>query len=279
VPKNSKRRDDVRRVNKDRRAKLDELRRQQRAAERRKNFLFIGSAVVVAVALIGAAVLFAVLKSNANAAKSKTGYTAPLTAAERTAGCTGVHNDPVPAGGQHVAAPIDYTKQKYGDTKGGTAPIPPSGGEHNGVSLGDKVLFYPLAQKPRPERAVHNLEHGYVVVWYDDKLPVDQVAKLQVLTSQPSLSRMLAVGWWQSDLPAGKHVVLTSWGRTERCGTVSDAVIRNFYTKHLNSPLAPESGAGAIPGADTVPAGQLPGATPSPSASAAPTSSPTSTKK
>jgi Protein of unknown function (DUF3105) len=276
VPKKSPRRNDVRAANKDRRARLDEMRRQQRAQERRKNFLFIGSAVLVAVLLVGAAVGLAWKQSNDRAAKNKTGYVTTPTAAERAAGCTGVHNDPISGTAIHVPnQPIDYTKEKYGDTQGGTLPVPPSSGRHNPVPLNDQQRFYAVAGQPRPERAVHNLEHGYVDVWYDAALPQDQVAKLQLLASDPGLSRLLVVGWWQGNLPAGKHVVLTSWGRTERCASVSDAVIRAFYAKHVNSPLAPEATAGVLNGAQ-FPANDV---VTQPTASPAPSPSASSSKK
>jgi hypothetical protein len=284
VPKNSDRRNDVRRANKDRRSRLDELRRQQRAAERRKNFLTFGSAIAVAVILIGTVVTLSVVKARANDAKKKVGYVAPISAAERAAGCTGVHNDPVSPAGTHVPnATIDYSKEKYGDTQGGTLALPPTGGKHNPQPLGDTSRFYALKDQPRAERAVHNLEHGYIDVWFDAQVPADQVAQLQGLVNQPSFSRMLAVGWWQGDLPAGKHVVLTSWARTERCDKVDSTVLRAFYTNHLNSSVAPEAGSGPLDGAkypandiNTTP-GAPPATTPTPSASASP--SPTSTKK
>jgi hypothetical protein len=273
VPKDSSRRNDTRRANKDRRARLEDLRRQQKAAERRKNFLFIGSAIAVAVILIAAAIIPAYLNDQAKQRKAKAGYQAAPTKAEKAAGCLGVHNDPVSPAGQHRTTAIDYTKNKYGDTRGGTPPIPPSGGPHDPITLSDQNRFYPLAQKPRPERAVHELEHGYVNIWYDSKLPTDQVAHLQLLAGQGNLSRLMVIGWWQGDLPAGKHVVLTSWGRTERCSTVSDAVVNAFYKAHLNSPLAPEVGSG-MSGPATLPADLL---VPPPTTSPSP--SPSSTKK
>ena len=275
MPKSSQRRNDARRANKDRRARLEELRRQQRAAERRKNLLFVGAAVVVALLLIGGAIVPAYLHDQAVARKNKAGYQAKPTAAERAAGCDGVHNDPVSSGGTtvHTYSPIDYAKEKFGDTRGGTPPIPPTGGRHNPVSLGDTNRFYPLSQKPRPERAVHNLEHGYVVAWYDAKLPAAQVEALQLLAQQPTFSRLLVVGWWQGDLPAGKHVVLTSWGRTDRCATVSESVVSAFYKNHLNAPIAPEAGLGPISGADSLPAGDLPTTSPPPSPTASATTS------
>ena len=283
MPKSSSRKNDTRKANRDRRQRLDELRRQQRAAERRKNFIFTGSAIFIALALIAGAVIPTYLhdrskKRKAAEALKKQRQVIQLapTAAEKSAGCLGVHQDPLSAAAQHVTTPVDYSKEKYGDTAGGTPPIPPTGGKHNPISLGDKTRFYPLADKPRPERAVHNLEHGYVVAWYDAKLPAADVKTLQTLAT--TLPRFLVVGWSDGDLPADKHLVLTSWGRTERCSTASQDVIRSFTSKHVDSNLAPEKGLPAISGADNYPAGVLPGPS-APSASASPSASPSASKK
>jgi uncharacterized protein DUF3105 len=283
VPKSSSRKNDTRKANRDRRQRLDELRRQQRAAERRKNFIFTGSAIFIAIALIAGAVIPTYLhdrakkRKAADAAKKQQQVVqlAP-TAAEKAAGCLGVHQDPLSAAAQHVTTPVDYSKEQFGDSGGGTPPIPPTGGKHNPISLGDKTRFYPLAEKPRPERAVHNLEHGYVVAWYDAKLPAADVTTLQSLAT--TLPRFLVVGWSGGDLPADKHLVLTSWGRTERCGTAAAPVIQNFYSKHVDSVLAPEKGFPPISGADNYPPGVLPGpAAPTSSPSASPTPSATKT--
>ena len=285
MAKGSSRKNDTRKANRDRRQRLEELRKQQRAAERRKNFLFTGSAIVIAIALIAGAVIPTYLHDRAKKRKAAEALKkerrviqlAP-TAAEKSAGCLGVHQDPLSAAALHVTTPIDYSKEKNGDTDGGTPPIPPSGGKHNPISLGDTNRFYPVADKPRPERAVHNLEHGYVVAWYDSKLPAADVKTLQTLTS--SLQRFLVVGWYQGDLPADKHLVLTSWGRTERCSTASADVIRNFVSKHVDANIAPEKGFPPIQGADNYPASVLPGpAQASASASPSPTPSATSTSK
>ncbi|HET6817171.1 MAG TPA: DUF3105 domain-containing protein [Mycobacteriales bacterium] len=286
MAKGSSRKNDTRKANRDRRQRLEELRRQQRAAERRKNFLFTGSAIVIAVGLIAGAVIPTYLhdrakKNKAAEAAKKERQVLQLapTAAEKAAGCLGVHQDPLSAAALHVTTPVDYAKEKNGDTNGGTPPIPPSGGRHNPVSLGDKTRFYPLSEKPRAERAVHNLEHGYIVAWYDSKTSAADLKTLQSLTT--TLPRFLVVGWWQGDLPADKHVVLTSWGRTERCGTASADVIRNFVSQHVDSKLAPEKGLPAIQGADNFPPGVLPGpsTSPSPMTSSSPSPAATKTKK
>lgn len=288
MPKNSNRRNDVRKANRDRRARLDEMRRQQRAAERRKNIITFGSAILVALALVGTAVGLAWHKhsvadakknrvANQLKAEKKVGHQSKPTAAEKKDGCLGVHTDPLSPAAKHLPNPIDYATEKFGDTASGTQPIPPSGGAHNAVSLGDTVRFYPLADKPRPERAVHNLEHGYVVVWYDSKLPTADVQRLQAMAKDPTMGRLLVVGWWQSDLPLDKHVVMTSWSKTDRCASIDTTAARDFYTVHVNAPQAPEAGLAAISGADKLPSGQLPPTSSSPPPSSMP--SPSSTKK
>ena len=72
-----------------------------------------------------------------------------------------------------------------------------------------------------------------------------------------------------------KHLVLTSWGRTDRCATVSDTVVNAFYKAHLNAPLAPELGS-TMAGDPNLAADQL---APPTTTSASPSPSATSTKK
>ena len=73
MPKNSGRKHETRRANRDRRQRLEELRKQQKATERRKNFIFAGSAILVAIILIAAAVIPAYLHDRNKKAKEKTG--------------------------------------------------------------------------------------------------------------------------------------------------------------------------------------------------------------
>lgn len=157
---------------------------------------------------------------------------------------------------------------------------PPTSGCHYSIANQAPVPPGAYNQEIPAEYWVHNLEHGYVVVWYDSKTAASDVATLQSLAT--TLPRLLVVGWWQGDLPADKHVVLTSWGRTDRCAKVSDDVINSFYKAHLNDQkLAPEAGLPAIQGADQYPPSTLPGSSPAPSPSASTTASPSpsSTKK
>jgi len=74
-------------------------------------------------------------------------------------------------------------------------------------------------------------------------------------------------------LPLGKHIVLTSWGRTDRCAKESDSMISSFYQAHVNSPLTPEPGS-SMSGDSALPAGEL-----NPPAAPATSPTPTPSKK
>lgn len=270
--KGSQRKAATRRDNRDRRERVAELKAQQRAAERRKTTISIVSGLGAGLIIIAAALVPGFLHDRAAKEKKAVGYTAPASKAERAAGCTGVHNDPISPSAQHVTTPVSYSTAKFGDTKGGLPAIPPSSGEHNPDPLPDAAHFFPLSVKAAPERAVHNLEHGYVVGWYDAKLPAAQVAQLEQLAG--GLQRFIGFGWSQGDLPGGKHFVLTSWGRTERCSSFSADVARSFWTAHMNKPPAPEIG--AVGGSNTPPNQLMPPS--SAPAMTTPTPKPTPTK-
>jgi hypothetical protein len=228
----------------DRKRVLEDLKRQQRAKERRKTFITVGIASLLSLGLIAAVVVPAVLKDrrNANAKKAAAreakkplaDFGVKLAAAE----CAEEKVDsPLPAGSQHVAEgqTVDYPA------------TPPDGGEHTGTAtqpIGEG--FYTRASQPPPEHVVHSLEHGVVIGWYDKALPSDQVTLLQKIgaASVDKRLRFIAVPWERADFADNKHFVLTSWGHTQRCGKVSGEAIDAFVKKNADSADAPERGGG-----------------------------------
>jgi hypothetical protein len=246
----------------ERNIRLEALRREQKRKERRRALLVYGSAAVVALALLGGIIAFiAVDKHNKNAER-KVGYVAAPSAAAAAAGCTGVVNDPM-RGRNHVGA--NETVQYEA--------APPSSGNHNFDPLPDAYRFYEPTSGTPAERAVHNLEHGFVIGWYDRDLPKDQVDVLRTVAAGAG-ARFIAVPWTRSSFPDGKHFVLTAWDRTQRCGTVSEAAVQEFVTKYANpdksgatweSPTAPEPGAGGGT-ANITPTGPIPAASGAPTA-------------
>jgi hypothetical protein len=203
------------------------------------------------------------------------GYVKGASAAAKQAGCTGVRNDR-----QMGTSLVDPgTKVDYAalTAKAGQA-LPPTSGPREANPLPESPTFYAVKDAPAPERAVGNLNHGFVVVWYDSKLPAKQVEEPQAAAT--TNARTLVVPWTRSELPDGKHVVLTAWDRTQRCGTVSAPVIADFAATYADdtsgkgwaSPTAPtpNGDAGAVPSATPTPSSP---ATPAPTASAAPSPS------
>lgn len=222
----------------ERNARLDQLRREQKRKERRRAVLTYGTTGVVAVALLLGIVLYAISENDAKNKTRKVGYLAKPSGAATAAGCTGTLND-ASRGSSHVATTVNYDES------------PPTSGNHNPDPLPDGIPFYNPKSGISTERAVHNLEHGFVVGWYDASLPADQVDRLRTLAANAG-PRFIGVPWTRGAFGDGKHFVLTAWDRTQRCTTVSADVIKDFVTKHANpdatgvtwdSPTAPESGA------------------------------------
>ena len=126
---------------------------------------------------------------------------------------------------------------------------------------------------PRPERAVGNLNHGYIVIWYDAKLPAADVKILQ--SASAGNTRTLVVPWTRNVFSGNQHVVLTAWDRTQRCTKSSAKVISAFAATYRD---ADASGQGwASPSAPTPngSAGTPAPGSPSPSPSPSPNPSPT----
>ena len=124
------------------RAKVDELRLEQRAKERRSRIILV-AAVSAVVLLIAGVVGFTVYNDVSNR---------PTLDAVKTYTVTR----------DHTSDPVTYEQ------------TPPVGGNHAPTWLNCGVYAKPVQN----ELAVHALEHGAVWVTYDPDLPADQVETL-----------------------------------------------------------------------------------------------------
>ena len=89
---------------------------------------------------------------------------------------------------------------------------------------------------------VHNLEHGYIIFWYNCDLLSENACselKTQIQTVMDDLggTKMIAYPWPSLDVP----VVLTSWGRIRKFETFDPEQAKAFYRANLNR--APEPNA------------------------------------
>jgi hypothetical protein len=113
---------------------------------------------------------------------------------------------------------------------------------------------------------VHNLEHGYTVVWYRDSAPQSDrdalaaIAKTFTSEDYDPTQKFIAAPWTDADgagFPAGKNVVLTRWtadptnpadttkqlGVRQACGSVSGAAIESFMQTYPSTSSPEPNGA------------------------------------
>lgn len=212
----------------DRKAKVEEMRRQQQARERRKSLMFIVIAVVLGLGLVAAAAVPAYMDSR-NDPKKKALASFGVSAGD--ADCDDVVTDTSTGASDHVE---EGTKLEY-------AQVPPSSGQHWGAPAFPARTFYTEDDRPATEQLVHNLEHGYTVLWYDDTITGDKLDQIRDLAESASATdevgpagKFIASAWDDSygTFPEGKHVALAHWGATEShrqlCGAASGDVVQDF---------------------------------------------------
>ena len=239
-------------ADKDRKAKIAEMQRQAKAADRRRTLTIVGAAVVI-VALMGGAVTYAIASDDN---RVPGGDLASLGVASAAASCDPVTTDKTTGSGEHVGpgtAKAAEATVKY-------STVPPSSGAHYGQPTYPASQFYTAEDRPRIEQLVHNLEHGYSVLWYDGTASTKQIATLKAVSKQanasPQARDKFIVSAWDpayGAFPQGKHFALSHWsadaknlaqqaGHRQLCGDVSGAVVNEFITTYpLTS--APEPGA------------------------------------
>ena len=80
--------------------------------------------------------------------------------------------------------------------------------------------FYTADDRPEVEYLVHNLEHGYNLLWYDDTIAKDsdKLSAVKAIASKfegTKLSdKFIALPWTSKDgkaFPKGTHIALTHW--------------------------------------------------------------------
>ena len=226
----------------DRRAKIEAMRKAEQAKERRKSLLFIVIAAVVGLGLVAAAAIPAYLDSRNDPAKKDLDSFGVRAAA---ASCSPPTNDPATGGNDHKP---DGTVVDY-------AQVPPSSGSHWSAPAFPARAFYTERDRPEMEQLVHNLEHGYTILWYDDTIQGAQLDALKDIAESArndenvGPNQKFIVSAWDDaygDFPEGKHIALSHWGaeqgHRQLCGKVSGAVVESFI-KQFPASNAPEPNA------------------------------------
>ncbi|HET7660975.1 MAG TPA: DUF3105 domain-containing protein [Oryzihumus sp.] len=231
-------------VSQERKARLAEIQRQQNARERRTKMVIIAGCLALLLVLAGV-ITFAVVDAQG---KQPDAALAKLGVAAGAASCSAITTDAASGNGQHVGPGTNQpnmTTVKY-------ATVPPSFGEHFAQPDLDGIHFYTGSDTPKVETLVHNLEHGYTVLWYDPKAPAAKIAVVkQIAEMAPKTSwakdKFIAAPWDSSHgtFPAGKLFALSHWaakvkadgsiesqaGHRQLCGDISGDVVKQFIEK------------------------------------------------
>jgi hypothetical protein len=206
----------------DRQAVIDEIRKKQKGAEKRRGFAIVGVCTLIAVLIVVAAA-YRPVKNWWDLRKFNDIALDSIGAPSKD--CGKVTTKPADGNQQHVptGTNVVYT----------TAP--PAFGSHWNEGSGPNQApapfnrkYYTDKDRPELESLVHNLEHGYTILWYDDSI-ADDADELNVINGIADKFRsddnnlrlkFIAAPWMSADekeegdkgkFPDGMHVAFSHW--------------------------------------------------------------------
>lgn len=197
--------------NRERREMVEQMRRQAKAAERRRTTVVVSICVVVALIIVGTAA-YSVYRNKQHQDAVNNQALGDLGASAASAGCDPIQQNAATGAGQHTTGKVLY------------ATAPPSYGPHNPTADNSGLHFFTAADRPALEVLVHNLEHGWTIVWYDETAAADKT-QMQALKDTASKFdqhgndpryNMIIAPWTKTDgdgqpIPDGKHIAFTHW--------------------------------------------------------------------
>ena len=203
----------------DRRARIEEMRRAERARERRNRIITITISSVIVAGLVGWGA-WAINNANEKQDQKAAAAKKPVQG-EKTW-------DAKKLGRTHVTGTVKY-------------PMNPAvGGNHNQawMTCDGKVYSKPIAD----ENAVHSLEHGAVWVTYNDKATDADVKTLGDKVSKTPYTLM------SPDKTQSGTIMLSAWGHQLSVNKASDPRVEQFLTKYVQGSQTPEPGAACTGG-------------------------------
>jgi len=231
-----------------RREVVEQLRRQQQRAEKKRTYTIVAACVVVGLVIIGLGA-YPLIKQNMVAS----GDLETLGAGTDQAGCQEIVTESAEGTNDHREIGTDIVYQD----------APPAFGPHYNQTAGFQRKYYSTGDRPDIEYLVHNLEHGYNVLWYDETVADngDDLAVVKAIAEKfegaDPTDKFIAVPWTEEDgnaFPDGAHVALTHWyadpadpangqeGVWQYCDAPSGEVVSQFVEDYPFSD-SPEPGA------------------------------------
>ncbi|MDX3239263.1 DUF3105 domain-containing protein [Streptomyces sp. ME03-5709C] len=200
----------------DRRARVEEIRRQEQARTRRNRVLAVTAGTVVLAGLVGGGVWLVGAAQDADGGSddgAKPAAAGSVSGEKTWSGLTQNHVD------KAVAYPMS----------------PPAGGDHSPVwqNCNGDVYDKPLTN----ENAVHSLEHGAVWVTYTDKATDADVKALGARVAKTPYSLMSPYADQSSP------ITLTAWGHQLGVTKADDPRVTTFFDTYVQGKQTPEPGA------------------------------------
>ncbi|GHC66337.1 DUF3105 domain-containing protein [Streptomyces flavofungini] len=211
----------------ERKARIEEMRRAERARERRNSVLTIALSTVI-VAALGVGGYFLISQADDGDEESGKAGDAKAVAKFTTTSDGERVWDAKKLGRTHVGGKVNY-------------PVtPPVGGNHNQVWMNCNGDVY-TKELPN-ENAVHSLEHGAVWVTYNDEAKPADLKKLEAKVKKTPYSLMSPVKK-QKD-----PILLSAWGHQRVVKGADDSKVNTFFSTYVQGKQTPEPGAACTNG-------------------------------
>jgi hypothetical protein len=220
---------------KSRREMIEKMQRDQARSDRNRTIFIVVASIVVGLAIIAYPAIRLIQDS-----RTRNQAIAELGVAAGSASCDKVIDDPASGTQDHkpdgevIAYPVS----------------PPSSGPHYATWAPFSKKFYSVDDRPAVANLVHNLEHGYTILWYRDTLAKDQIDTIEKISKaklpDSSTGKFIAAPFTESDgkpWPEGKTVAFSHWsgnaagattafGHRQFCGSVSGEALQQFMDKY-----------------------------------------------
>ncbi|WP_405903747.1 DUF3105 domain-containing protein [Streptomyces sp. NBC_00656] len=218
----------------DRRTRIEQMRKADRARDRRTRVLVISLSAVVVAGLVSFGAYTLIDRSEASAdQKAADAKNAEQSEAEKKELADG------PIQGEKTWDAKKLTRNHV--TEAVSYPMkPPVGGDHSPVWMNCDGDVY---KKAIPDmNAVHALEHGSVWVTYTDKASAADVDKLADRVAKTPYSLMSPY------TDQAGSIMLSAWGKQVTVDSADDRRVAQFFAKYVQGPQTPEPGAACTGG-------------------------------
>ncbi|MER5859696.1 DUF3105 domain-containing protein [Streptomyces sp900105245] len=212
-----------------RKARIEDMRRAERARERRNRVLVVAASVVVVAGLVVGGVVLVDKQSDKKDSVASGEAKNSGDSGHFTTGKDGVRTWSGKLARTHVTTKVSYPMH------------PPVGGNHNPVWLNCNGDVY--TEPVQDENAVHALEHGAVWVTYTAKAKKADVDALAAKVKKTPYSLMSPYA--NQDAP----LILSAWGHQVTVKSARDPEVDKFFAAYVQGRQTPEPGASCTGGA------------------------------